>query len=130
MGWVSPSWPTKFLQAGRERLERGGQSRSRADSLKESSRRVVEGANLSEKVGDSLKAIVDAVDKTATGIAKIAASTETQAVRAAAEVKLAIRSVSLTTESNAAAAEEMAASAEQLGAQAQSLRDLMSKFKA
>jgi methyl-accepting chemotaxis protein len=97
--------------------------------IKESSRRVVEGANLSEKVGDSLKSIVDAVDKTASGIAKIAASTETQA-SSAAEVKTAIRSVSQTTESNAAAAEEMAASAEQLGAQAQSLRDLVSKFKA
>lgn len=97
--------------------------------IKESSRRVVEGANLSEKVGESLKSIVDAVDKTASGIAKIAASTETQA-SSAAEVKTAIRSVSHTTESNAAAAEEMAASAEQLGAQAQSLRDLVSKFKA
>ncbi|MFN0050934.1 MAG: PAS domain-containing methyl-accepting chemotaxis protein [Planctomycetales bacterium] len=97
--------------------------------IKESSRRVLEGANLSEKVGESLKSIVDAVDKTATGIAKIASSTETQAA-SAAEVKTAIRSVSQTTESNAAAAEEMAASAEQLGAQAQSLRDLMSKFKA
>jgi methyl-accepting chemotaxis protein len=97
--------------------------------IKESSRRVVEGSNLSEKVGDSLKSIVAAVDKTATGIAKIAASTETQAA-SAAEVKTAIRSVSQTTESNAAASEEMAASAEQLGAQAQSLRDLVSKFKA
>lgn len=97
--------------------------------IKESSRRVVEGANLSEKVGQSLKAIVDAVDKTAVGIARIAASTETQAA-SAAEVKTAIRSVSQTTESNAAAAEEMAASAEELGAQAQSLRDLVSKFKA
>jgi len=97
--------------------------------IKESSRRVVEGATLSEKVGDSLNSIVDAVDKTAGGIAKIAASTETQA-SSAGEVKLAIRSVSQTTESNAAAAEEMAASAEQLGAQAESLRILVSKFKA
>jgi methyl-accepting chemotaxis protein len=97
--------------------------------IKESSRRVVEGANLSEKVGDSLRSIVNAVDKTADGIAKIATSTETQAA-SATEVKAAIRSVSKTTESNAAAAEEMAASAEQLGAQAQSLRDLVARFKA
>jgi methyl-accepting chemotaxis protein len=96
--------------------------------IKESSRRVTEGANLSEKVGESLKSIVEAVDKTAVGIGRIAASTETQAA-SAAEVKIAIRSVSQATESNAAAAEEMAASAEQLGAQAQSLRDLMSRFK-
>ncbi|MBS0262806.1 MAG: PAS domain-containing protein [Planctomycetes bacterium] len=97
--------------------------------IKESSRRVVEGANLSEKVGDSLKGIVEAVDKTAAGISRIADSTETQA-SSATEVKIAIRSVSHTTESNAAAAEQMAASAEELGAQAQSLRDLVSKFKA
>jgi methyl-accepting chemotaxis protein len=97
--------------------------------IKESSRRVEEGAALSGKVGGSLKSIVEAVDKTAAGIAKIAASTETQAA-SATEVKAAIRSVSHTTESNAAAAEEMAASAEQLGAQAQSLRDLIARFKA
>lgn len=97
--------------------------------IKESSRRVAEGATLSEKVGESLKSIVDAVDKTAAGIARIASSTETQAA-SATQVKTAIRSVSQTTESNAAASEEMAASAEQLGAQAQSLRDLMAQFKA
>lgn len=97
--------------------------------IKESTRRVEEGATLSEKVGASLKSIVDAVDSTAAGIVKIAASTELQA-SSATEVKLAIRSVSQTTESNAAASEEMAASAEQLGAQAQTLRDLVAKFKA
>lgn len=97
--------------------------------IKESSRRVEEGAALSGRVGQSLKAIVEAVDKTARGIARIAQSTETQAA-SAAEVKSAIRSVSHTTESNAAAAEEMAASAEELGAQAQTLRDLVAKFKA
>lgn len=97
--------------------------------IKESSRRVEEGATLSSKVGQSLNAIVDAVDKTAGGITLIATSTETQAA-SATQVKAAIRSVSHTTESNAAAAEEMAASAEELGAQAQSLRDLVAKFKA
>src|SRR5262249_44730212 len=97
--------------------------------IKESSRRVEEGANLSEKVGESLKFIVAAVDKTAAGIAKIAASTETQAA-SAAEVKTAIRSVSQTTEANAGASGEVAASAEELGDAAQSLRALVSKFKA
>ncbi len=97
--------------------------------IKESSRRVEEGAALSSKVGQSLKAIVEAVDKTAQGISRIAESTETQAA-SATQVKTAIRSVSSTTESNAASAEEMAASAEELGAQAQTLRDLVAKFKA
>jgi methyl-accepting chemotaxis protein len=90
---------------------------------------VSEGAALSEKVGRSLASIVEEVEKTAGGIARIAASTETQSA-SAVQVQAAIQSVSHTTESNAAAAEEMAASAEELGAQAQSLRDLVAKFKA
>lgn len=97
--------------------------------IKESSRRVGEGAALSEKVGHSLTLIVAEVDKTAAGIARISASTETQSA-SASQVQTAIRSVSQTIESTAAAAEEMAASAEQLGAQAQTLRDLVAKFKA
>jgi methyl-accepting chemotaxis protein len=96
--------------------------------IKESSRRVEEGAGLSQKVGDSLRKIVESVDDTADRIVRIAASTEAQAA-SAQQVKAAIRSVSDTTESNAAASEEMAASAEQLGAQAQGLRDLVAKFK-
>ncbi len=96
--------------------------------IKESTRRVAEGAELSEKVGDSLSSIVQAVEQSATGIARIADSTETQA-ESAKEVQVAIRSVGKTTESNAAGAEEMAASAEELGAQASTLRDLVSRFK-
>jgi len=95
--------------------------------IKESTKRVQEGASHSEKVGSSLNAIVAAVGKTADGIATIAAATGTQSANAA-EVKMAIRSVSQTTESNAASAEEMAASAEQLGAQAQGLHDLVKRF--
>ncbi len=96
--------------------------------IRESSRRVEEGANLSKKVGESLTKILVSVEDTAEGIGQIATSTEGQAA-SAQEVKAAIRSVSETTESNAAASEEMAASAEQLGAQAQSLRDLVAKFR-
>ncbi|MFM7035356.1 MAG: methyl-accepting chemotaxis protein [Planctomycetia bacterium] len=95
--------------------------------IKESTKRVQEGAGLSEKVGHSLEAIVAAVAKTANGIGVIAAATESQAA-SAGEVKMAIRSVSQTTESNAASAEQMAASAEELGAQAQGLRDLVKRF--
>ena len=96
--------------------------------IKESTRRVAEGAELSEKVGKSLGSIVHAVEQTATGIARIADSTETQA-ESAKEVQLAIRSVGKTTESNAAASEEMAASAEELGAQATTLQELVARFK-
>ena len=95
--------------------------------IKESTKRVQEGASLSEKVGRSLTSIVAAVGKTASGIGSIAAATASQSANAS-EVKMAIRSVSQTTESNAASAEEMAASAEELGAQAQGLQDLVKRF--
>ena len=95
--------------------------------INESSKRVEEGANLSQKVGAALEQIVTACGQTASQIASIANSTEDQAANAS-EVKLAIRSVSRTTEANAASAEEMAASAEELGAQAQGLRDLVKRF--
>jgi methyl-accepting chemotaxis protein len=96
--------------------------------IKESGKRVQEGATHSEKVGQSLESIVAAADRTAAGIASIAMATESQAANAA-EVKMAIRSVSQTTESNAASAQELAASAEQLDAQSQALRDLVRRFK-
>jgi len=96
--------------------------------IKESTKRVQEGAGLSERVGQSLEAIVAAVGSTAAGIGGIASTTESQAA-SATEVKMAIRSVSQTTESNAASAEEMAASAEELGAQAEGLRNLVRRFR-
>ncbi|MGF1579632.1 MAG: PAS domain-containing methyl-accepting chemotaxis protein [Gemmataceae bacterium] len=96
--------------------------------IKESSRRVSEGAQLSEKVGESLTGIVDAVDRTAVGIAQIADQTEAQSA-SAQQVQSAIKSVSDTTEAGAASAEELAASAEELGAQAQSLQDLVTQFQ-
>lgn len=99
-----------------------------AQLIKESSRRVSEGAELSEKVGDSLSAIGAAVNNTASGIVNIAEQTESQAA-SAGQVKTAIEHVSETTESNAASAEELAASAEQLGAQSQTLQDLVARFE-
>ena len=96
--------------------------------IKESSKRVEEGASVSQKVGQALERIVAASGETVEQIASIAAATEAQSANAG-EVKMAIRSVSQTTESNAASAEEMAASAEELGAQAQGLRDLVKRFQ-
>jgi methyl-accepting chemotaxis protein len=97
--------------------------------IKESSRRVSEGANLSEMVGEALGAMVDAAYRTATGITHIAEQTESQTT-SARETHTAIQSVSDTTESNAAASEELAASAEELGAQAATLEELVSRFRA
>ena len=96
--------------------------------IKESARRVAEGAQVSEKVGDALSLIEQAVDKTAQGIAQIAEQTKTQSA-SAEDVQSAIVVVSETTEANAASAEELAASAEQLGAQAHNLQDLVAEFK-
>ena len=96
--------------------------------IKESSRRVSEGAQVSEKVSQALVSIVSAVDKTAEGISHIADQAETQ-LSSAEDAQGAIRIVSNTTEANAASAEELAASAEQLGAQAHNLQDLVGKFK-
>ncbi|MHC4304492.1 MAG: methyl-accepting chemotaxis protein [Planctomycetota bacterium] len=95
--------------------------------IKESSRRVSEGAQLSERVGESLSTIVGAVNKTVDGITQIAEQTESQAA-AAGQVQTAIKSVSEAVESGAVSAEELAASAEELGAQAQSLKDLVDNF--
>lgn len=95
--------------------------------IKESSKRVEEGATVSQKVGEALQRIVAASGQTVEQIASIAQATEAQSANAG-EVKMAIRSVSQTTESNAAGAEEMAASAEELGAQAQGLQDLVKRF--
>ena len=95
--------------------------------IKESSRRVAHGAQLSERVGDSLASIVEAVNGTAKAITEIAEQTESQSA-SAVQVQSAIRSVSETTEAGAVSAEELAASAEELGAQAQSLQDLVAKF--
>ena len=96
--------------------------------IKESTRRVAEGAELSAKVGHSLNAIVEAVEQSAAGITRIASSAEAQ-VESAREVQAAIQSVARTTESNATGAEEMAASAEELGAQAATLREMVSRFR-
>jgi len=95
--------------------------------IKESSKRVVEGAGLSKKVGSALKEIVTAVEKSAERIADISDQTDTQ-MASAIQVQAGIKIISDTTESNAASSEELAASAEELTAQATSLQDLVAKY--
>ncbi|MFO0951956.1 MAG: methyl-accepting chemotaxis protein [Isosphaeraceae bacterium] len=96
--------------------------------IKESTRRVADGAALSEKAGQSLLKIVSGVDETAASISKIARATAEQS-DAAAEVSKAIQDVSSITETNASSSEELSASAEQLGAQAATLKSVISGFK-
>ncbi len=96
--------------------------------IKESTRRVADGASLSEKAGEALARIVKGVDETAAGIARIAAAAREQA-EASAEVGKAIQNVSTLTETNASSSEELSASAEELGAQAATLKQTVSGFK-
>ena len=96
--------------------------------IKESTRRVADGAQLSEKAGESLAKIVQGVQETAASISKIAQATKEQS-DSSAEVNKAIQSVSSLTETNASSSEELSASAEELGAQAGSLKNVISGFK-
>ncbi len=96
--------------------------------IKESTRRVADGAQLSEKAGQSLATIVQGVEETAESIAKIATATSQQS-ESAAEVSKAIQDVSSITETNASSSEELSASAEELGAQAATLKGVISGFK-
>jgi len=96
--------------------------------IKESTRRVADGASLSERAGESLSRIVQGVRETADSITKIAEATREQS-DAAREVDKAIQNVSSLTETNASSAEELSASAEELGAQAAALKQVISGFK-
>ncbi|WP_165225239.1 methyl-accepting chemotaxis protein [Aquisphaera insulae] len=96
--------------------------------IKESTRRVADGAQLSEKAGESLARIVEGVRETAASIAKIAQATREQ-TEASTEVNKAIQNVSSITETNASSSEQLSASAEELGAQAASLKQVISGFK-
>jgi methyl-accepting chemotaxis protein len=96
--------------------------------IKESTRRVADGAELSEKAGNALETIVKGVRDTAASIAKIAQATQDQS-RSATEVNKAIQDVSSLTETNASSSEELSASAEQLGAQAAVLHGIVSNFR-
>jgi methyl-accepting chemotaxis protein len=96
--------------------------------IKESTRRVADGAQLSERAGQSLSKIVQGVEETAISITKIADATKEQ-TEASIEVNKAIQSVSSLTETNASSSEELSASAEELGAQAASLKNVISGFK-
>ncbi len=96
--------------------------------IKESTRRVADGAQLSERAGQSLAKIVQGVDETASSITKIADATKEQ-TEASVEVNKAIQSVSSLTETNASSSEELSASAEELGAQAATLKNVISGFK-
>jgi PAS domain S-box-containing protein len=112
----------------RKLAERSNQAAREISTLiKESTKRVEEGAQLSDQTGDSLKQIITAAEATAAKIAEIATATLQQAANAQ-EVSKAIQIVAQVTEQSAAGSEEMASSSEQLGAQSTALRELVGAF--
>jgi methyl-accepting chemotaxis protein len=109
--------------------ERSSQAaREISNLIKESTQRVAEGAELSERTEVSLRKIIEGVAANSAKIAEIATSTAEQVI-SAREVSKAIQNIAQVTEQSAAGSEEMAASSEQLGAQANSLRDVVQRFK-
>jgi methyl-accepting chemotaxis protein len=112
----------------RKLAERSNQAAREISTLiKESTKRVEEGAQLSDQTGNSLKQIIEAAEATAAKIAEIANATVEQATNAA-EVSKAIQTVAQVTEQSAAGSEEMASSSEELGAQSAALRELVGAF--
>ncbi len=113
----------------RKLAERSSEAAKEITSLiKESTNRVSDGAELSEKVGASLSAIVAAASKTSASIRDIDELTHSQNA-SADEVGNAIGQVAQTTDANAAASEQLAASSEELGSQATVLRELIARFR-
>jgi len=96
--------------------------------IKESTKHVEQGAQLSDATGQSLQKIIDGVETTAARIAQIASVTIEQAANAK-QVSEAVQGIAEVTEQAAAGSEEMASSSEELGAQATALRDLVGRFK-
>ncbi len=113
----------------RKLAERSNQAaREISGLIKESTQRVAEGADLSERTDTSLRKIIEGVESTAAKIAEIATSTAEQAATAR-EVSRAIQSIAQVTEQSAASSEEMASGSEQLGTRANGLHELVSQFR-
>ena len=112
----------------RKLAERSNQAAREISSLiKESTKRVEEGAQLSDQTGAALTQIITAAEATAAKIAEIATATVEQATNAE-EVSRAIQGIAQVTEQSAAGSEQMASSSEELGAQASTLRALVGEF--
>ncbi len=113
----------------RKLAERSNQAAREISTLiKESTRRVQEGSQLSSETGKALNDILDGVAETVNKITEIA-TTAVQQSSNAEEVSQAIQGVAAVTEQSAAGSEQMASSSEQLGAQASVLRELVGRFK-
>ena len=113
----------------RKLAERSNRAAGEITSLiKESSSRVLEGAELSHDAGEALKEILAGVEEAVGKISVIADATVEQSANAR-QVVDALQGISQVTEHTASGSEELASSSEELGAQAGSLRELVRRFK-
>ncbi len=112
----------------RKLAERSSQAAGQvAGLIKESTQRIQEGAEMSEKTGEALQRMLEGVEATAAKITEISTATVEQS-QSASEVATAVEQVSKVTEQAAASSEEMASSSEELDSQAAALLELVSHF--
>ncbi|MGQ9506040.1 MAG: HAMP domain-containing methyl-accepting chemotaxis protein [Thermogutta sp.] len=113
----------------RKLAERSNQAAGEITKLiKESTARVEQGAELSQKTELALERIMQAVETTSHRIGEIASAAVQQAA-SAEEVGKAMQNVAQVVEQSAAGSEELASSSEELSAQAAALRELVGRFK-
>lgn len=112
----------------RKLAERTGEAAGEITKLiKESNRRVSEGASLSRRVGESLGEISDSVKQTAAAVAGIAESAELQAV-SAEEIHAAVAEIAHVSDSNAAGAVSMAENSERMRRSAEELLAMIGQY--
>jgi len=82
------------------------------------------GAEIAQRAGEALQAIMQDTKKVASIIAEIASASDEQA-KGISQVTTAVSQMDQVTQQNAAAAEESASSSEELSAQAQAMKDIV-----
>lgn len=113
----------------RSLAERANQAAGEITSLiKESTNRIEQGAELSEKTGCALTQIINGIQSTATRVNEIAAAAKEQ-MQSATEVSESVTRISRVIEESAARSEEMAGSSEELGLQAKGLQRMVERFR-
>ncbi len=113
----------------RKLAERSNQAAKQISELIiESTKRVEEGAQLSDQTDEALKRIIAAAEKTASKIKEIASASNVQA-EDARQADVAVAGIAESAECTAAGSEQMASSSQELGAQAVMLRETVDRFR-
>jgi methyl-accepting chemotaxis protein len=112
----------------RKLAERTGEAAGEITKLiKESNRRVSEGASLSRRVNESLGEISASVKQTAVAVAAIAESAELQAV-SAEELHAAVEEIAHVSDSNASSAVSMVKNSERMRLRAAELLEMIGRY--